>query len=784
MIIAQAMRKLLSKLAPFPILVAMLVASSGWGQGALAESKSALPAMTAASKSDYVGRQVCAECHSKEADAWRGSHHDLAMQAADTSTVLGNFGGATFRHAGVVSRFFKRGETFFVNTDGPDGKLADFPIKYVFGVTPLQQYLIEFPGGRLQALSIAWDSRPKSAGGQRWFHIFPKDRIDHKDALHWTGIYQNWNLQCAECHSTGLSKGYDAASNTYRTTWQELNVSCEACHGPGARHVGWAKTATRPYPAGDDKGFLHTTTSLWRDAWRFPEAGARIARRDRQAEPSVNNTCAACHARRGTLAKRDQPGAPLADTHRLALLSPPNYHADGQQNDEVYIWGSFLQSRMFQQGVTCMDCHEPHTAKPRAAGNALCTRCHNAEAFDTPKHHFHKQEAAGAQCVSCHMPAKNYMVIDSRRDHSLRVPRPDLAAQLNTPDACTQCHADRKPDWAAASIDRWLGKAWRERPSIGPALHAGATQGAMAVPGLLELARSSAQPALVRATAAEMLAPHMRPSLLANARELLKDEDPEVRIAALTMMEQSDLQTRAPALSPLLSDPVRGVRIEAARLLAGLPEGMLANDRQEAYRRALNEYIETQRLDADWPAANINLGNLYLRLGRFDDALASYRRALQLDPKSPTAWVNLADAWRAQGRNDEVEATLRKGLSALPKSPDLLHALGLALVRKGDKASALPMLAEAARLAPERPRYSYVWAIALHSAGRSSEAIKVLRETDKRHPYDVAILRALVSMERERGNAQAALLHAEKLAEALPDDLRIKALIAELRRGG
>jgi tetratricopeptide (TPR) repeat protein len=376
------------------------------------------------------------------------------------------------------------------------------------------------------------------------------------------------------------------------------------------------------------------------------------------------------------------------------------------------------------------------------------------------------------------------MVIDGRRDHSLRVPRPDLAAKLNTPDACTQCHIDRKPDWASAALDRWLGKAWRERPNIGPALHAGATQGAMAVPGLLELARSSAQPYLVRATAAGMLVPHMRPSLLATARELLQDADAEIRIAALPMMEQADMQTRALAVSPLLSDPVRGVRIEAARVLAGIPEGALTNDRQEAYRRALNEYIETQRLDADWPIANINMGNLYLRLGRFDEAAASYRQALKLDPKSSTAWVNLADAWRAQGRNDEAEVTLRKGLSVLPESPDLLHALGLALVRKGDKAGALISLSEAARRAPDRPRYSYVWAIALHSAGRVAEAVQALRVADKRHPYDVAILRALVSIEREIGDTKSALVHAKKLSEVLPDDPRVKATVVELQRGG
>jgi tetratricopeptide (TPR) repeat protein len=733
--------------------------------------------------SSYVGRKVCTECHAKEAEAWRGSHHDLAMQEPSEKTVLGDFRVTKFSHQGVVSTFFKRGDIFYVNTDGPDGKLADFPVKYVFGVTPLQQYLIEFPGGRLQALWIAWDSRPQAAGGQRWFHLYPKEKIGHKDALHWTGIYQNWNLQCAECHSTGLRKGYDAATNSYRTTWRELNVSCEACHGPGSRHADWAKTAGKPYKGDDHKGFAYPTSSRWSEAWKFPEAGARYARRDRPADPAVNNTCAACHARRSTIGDRDQPGAPLADTHRLALLSAPNYYADGQQREEVYNWGSFLQSKMYQHGVTCMDCHEPHTGKPRAEGNALCARCHDAAAFDSPKHHFHKAGEAGAQCVACHMPTKNYMVIDARQDHSLRVPRPDLSKRLGTPDACTQCHVGKTPEWAAAALDGWLGKQWRQRPDIGPVLHAGATQGVKAAPDLLALAQSGAQPALVRATAAQMLVPFMSPQLLAPARELLKDPDPELRIAALAMFEPVDPVNRILAVSPLLADPVRGVRIEAASMLAGVPEKQIPESRRDAYRRALDEYIAVQRQEADWPTANLNLGNLYLRLGRVDEAVAAYRQAVKLDPQFASAWVNLADAWRAQGREDEVEATLRKGLARLPRSADLLHAQGLAQVRKGDKTAALASLAQAAKLAPERARYSYVWAVALHSAGRSKEALAALREADKRHPYDLAILGTLISIERETGDAVAALGHARKLAEALPDDPQVKAMVTELSRG-
>ncbi|HZM33197.1 MAG TPA: cytochrome c3 family protein, partial [Burkholderiales bacterium] len=451
------------------------------------------PESAALGASQFAGSVACAGCHAAQTSAWSGSHHQLAMQEASASSVLGDFDDAKYQYLGVESRFFRRDGKFMVRTDGPDGKLADFEIKYSFGVTPLQQYLIEFPGGRLQALSIAWDTRPKSAGGQRWFHLYPGERITHEDPLHWTGLYQNWNLQCAACHSTNLKKGYDAAGDTYRTTFSEINVACEACHGPGSRHVAWAR---RDRPQGD-KGLVKATM----------------------------NVCAACHARRSTISEEGQPGAPLEDTHRLALLTSPSYHADGQQREEDYTWGSFLQSKMFQRGVTCMDCHEPHALKLRVEGNALCVRCHDGAVFDTAKHHFHEAGTKGAQCVECHMPAQNYMVVDPRRDHSMRIPRPDLSASLDSPNACTQCHAGRKPEWAAAAMDQRYGKKWRDRWHYGATLHAGATQGVKALPALLALAEDPAAPPIVQATAVALAQPHVRPGDLPAARRLLTSAD-------------------------------------------------------------------------------------------------------------------------------------------------------------------------------------------------------------------------------------------------------------------
>lgn len=727
----------------------------------------------------YVGAAVCKTCHEPEFKAWSGSHHDLAMQAATAVTVLGNFADARFRHQGVESSFFKRGDKFMVRTDGPDGKLADYEIAYTFGVYPLQQYLIAFPGGRYQMLPIAWDARAKDSGGQRWFHLQTDEKIDHQDPLHWTGRYQNWALQCAECHSTDLKKGYDAASDTYKTTYSEINVACEACHGQGSRHVDWARDTKAPYPAHGDKG-LPALNSRWKEAWQFPASDARFAVRDQPVESAGMNTCAACHARRATLSEERKAGAPLEDSHRLAMLTAPNYHADGQQREEVYVWASFLQSKMHQNGVTCMDCHEPHSLQLRAASNALCTRCHNAAEFDTQKHHRHVAGGKGAQCVTCHMPTQNYMVIHARQDHSLRVPRPDLSQSLGSPNACTQCHADKKPAWAASAMDKWYGKAWRERPHYGPALHAGEMRGARALPGLLELAASATAPAIVRATAATLAQPHANPATLPATRALLHDADPSVRIAALGLLAPQDVADRISGATPLLADPVLGVRIEAASALADVADSQLPPGSRLARQNALQEYEAMLARESDWPATNLDLGNLRLRQGRVTEAVADYERAIRLDPRFAAAYINLADAWRQQEREPEAEKVLRQGLAVMPRDAELHHALGLVLVRRHENDAALGEFIEAARLAPDNARYAYVQAIALHAAGKRTEALAVLRAANRRHPDDLDVLGALISISREAGDRRTALRYAQQAAGLLPDNVELKQLVAEL----
>ena len=735
---------------------------------------------TSAGDATFVGRAVCSTCHAEQDRRWHGSHHDLAMQVADEQTVLGNFDNVTFTHRDVTTTFFRRDGKFFVRTDGPDGQLHDYEVAYTFGVTPLQQYLIAFPGGRYQALGIAWDSRPQDAGGQRWFHLYPEQRLAPGNPLHWTGLDQTWNYQCAECHSTNLQKHYRLDGDRYETTWSELNVACETCHGPGSRHVAWAQAGgTAPTPEESSKGLMVQLKDRDDAAWVMDPHTGSVKRTTTLPARFEVETCARCHARRGIFDDRYVHGRPLMDTHRPTLLEEGLYYADGQIQGEVYEYGSFLQSKMYRAGVTCSDCHDPHSLRLRDAGNALCARCHLPERFDTPTHHFHHTGSAGSQCVECHMPTRTYMGVDARRDHSLRRPRPDLSVQLGTPNACTACHTDRPPQWAADTVVRWYGPGPRP-PHFATALHAGRTRKPGAEGALVRLLGDAAMPGIARATAVSLLGRYLSPQSLRAVESALADGDPLVRMAAVSVLEAVEPPTRLRLAAPLLRDAIRAVRIEAARILAPLDTARLSPEQRAALDLALAEYRQAQELNADRPEAHLNLGVLQAQLNKPLEAERAYRTALRIDPSFAPTYVNLADLYRAQQRDEEGEKILRQGLAVSPNDAALQHALGLLLVRRGRQLEALGALGRAAELRPDNPRYNYVFGVALHSAHQSTRALEVLTQAHARYPGEPEILVALATISRERGQLASALGYARKLVELVPYDQGARQLLAEL----
>ena len=531
----------------------------------------------------YVGTAACAGCHAAETTAWRGSHHDLAMEEATPATVLGDFGDATFTYGSVTSRFFTRDGRYLVNTDGTDGRLADFEIRYTFGVYPLQQYLIAFPDGRLQALGIAWDARPKEQGGQRWFHLYPGEDVHAGETIHWTGRDQTWNYACAECHSTNLRKNYDPASDSYRTSWSEIDVACESCHGPGAAHVAWAGKAGASGPGGDDGLTVHFNERQGVHWAADPQTGKPARSRPRTTAVELE-TCGMCHARRTQLHEPWRPGRQLLDTHLTSLLEPGLFEADGKMVGEVYNYQAFRQSKMFSRGVTCSDCHDPHSLKLRAEGNAVCTQCHQAATYDTAAHHHHAEGTPAGQCASCHMPERTYMVVDRRHDHGFRVPRPDLSVRFGVTNTCNDCHADQTPTWAADAVERWYGPEREGFQTWTPAFDA-VRRGAPEAGELLrQLAAADSTPSVARATALEELGPYLTEATVPAFTTALKDSDPLVRLGALRGLRPLPPQAAWQLASPLLDDPVRGVRIEAAGLLADVPAAAARPGRPRAPR--------------------------------------------------------------------------------------------------------------------------------------------------------------------------------------------------------
>ncbi|MEN8202520.1 MAG: tetratricopeptide repeat protein [Bacteroidota bacterium] len=720
----------------------------------------------------YIGRESCKECHEKEYMLFQGSDHDMAMDEANEKTVLGNFNDQTITHFGVTSRFFMSDGKYMVNTEGPDGELTDYGVSYVFGIRPLQQYLIEFPGGRYQCLPLCWDTRPAEEGGQRWFHIYQDERIPPDDVLHWTRVTQNWNYMCAECHSTNLRKNYSYSEKAYHTTWSEIDVSCEACHGPGSDHVDWAEkveSGSSPdvYP---DMGLVVRLKDTDNATWVFDNDSVTARRSVARQSDELVQMCSRCHARRAVATEDYYHGGSLLDTHWPSLLDEGLYFADGQILEEVYVYASFLQSKMYQAGVVCKDCHEPHSGKVYVDGNALCYRCHMASEYGPRKHHFHDPAKEGASCTECHMHERTYMVVDPRRDHSIRIPRPDLSDKLGTPNACNQCHPDKSTQWATDYLRQWYGQDLLDQPHYGETFWAGRQRYPEAQQELLTLAGDSEQAPMIRATAISLLGGYPDPSTTSLLQRTISDPDPLIRYASLTVVQFAEPEFIRDLALPRLKDSVKLVRLMAANSLTAVPRNLIPSGSNEVLNETLKEYNASLMINADHPSTHLNFGNLYLNTGDLEKAEASYREAIELEPGLVGPYINLADLYRRMERDEEGEKVLKNALEKYPDLAAIHYALGLLKVRQAEHEEALEYLANAANYDPNDPHYSYVYAIGLNSQQQPEEALKVLEEAVKKHPYDRNILYSLSTISSENGYMEDALMYAEKLVENYPQD--------------
>lgn len=695
---------------------------------------------------EYVGAATCAGCHQGEYDHWQGSHHDLAMQEASESTVLGNFDNATFDYFDSESVFYREDEKFMVRTEGSDGTLQDYEIAYTFGVEPLQQYLIPIGDGKLQALSIVWDARPEAKGGQRWYHLYPDEEITADDELHWTGLNLNWNFMCADCHSTNLEKNYSFSRDSYDTTWSEIDVACEACHGAGSNHVELAQHDALDE---DNSGFALAFDELEGVVWEI-DAEAGNARRSEAKESDIEiNVCGRCHARRATAHPGADPEDELLDYYNVSLLEDGLYHADGQINDEVYVYGSFLQSRMYQEGVTCSNCHEPHSLELRAEGNALCGQCHLSEKYDNPEHHLHPADSVGTQCVNCHMPDETYMGVDDRRDHSFRIPRPDISMDLGTPNACNDCHQDESAEWAAGVLEEHLGP--NERTHYAYALFAGRLglpQGEALLTGLF---LDEEQPSIVRATAASLLTQYFSQQTANILQIAAQETDPLIGLGLAGALNNIPEQYRNVFAIPLLYDASRVTRGLAARSMPALPDQQLPAEAAERFNQAITEYQLSEEFNADRPESLNNLAGLYSAMGQNQQAERYFQAAIERASWYTPAYVNLADHYRRLGQEDAGMDVLEQALETVRDTAPVNHALGLALVRNGQTGEAMEYLRAAAESPMTTDRYQYVYAIGLNSLGNWEQALEVLEVARQQFPGNMEILSAMISINRENG---------------------------------
>lgn len=737
----------------------------------------------------YVGRESCKSCHEKQYEWFSGSDHDRAMDIADSISVLGDFNHAVFFRQGITSEFYKKDDGFYVFTEGPDGGMAEFKVDYVFGVRPLQQYLVAFPGGRYQCLPLCWDTRPKEEGGQRWFHIYGDEEIPYTDFLYWTRVTQNWNYMCAECHSTNLKKNFNASTDSYHTTWSEIDVSCEACHGPCSAHIRWAGEHAEKHVQEEPgtMGLVIRHKDPQGGTWVF-KAGKHIAERTvTHNRQKTLETCARCHARRSTIYEDYTFGRPFLDTHRPSLLEDPLYFPDGQIHDEVYVYASFLQSKMYHQGVICSDCHEPHSLKVYVQGNALCYRCHLPDKYGAKSHHFHHDNSTGALCVECHMPERTYMQVDPRRDHSMRNPRPDLTLRLNTPNACNRCHQKltEPPGWsdllAADYFVKWYGK--KERGSHYGEIFWEARLGyPEALPGLVGLAIDTSLPAMVRSTSYYYLSNYRDPAVFEAVQQGIKDPDPLVRFGAFEGSLNLPDDQKTILYKELLYDPVRLVRTRAAGNMPVVSVTTMNQREKERYDRVLAEYLATGMINADHPYTWVDMGNYYLEQGNFFEAEKSYLRAIAIEPALSISYINLADLCRRSNQDSRGEELLLEALLHMPESSDLNHAMGLLLIREKRIGEGIDYLKKAAGLSPDIARYGYVYGVALYSTGNYQEAISFLEQVRNNHPFDRDVLFALVSYYAETGQWDQSRVVAEELVRYYPDDSSYQEILRRLKK--
>jgi len=705
----------------------------------------------------YAGTESCIECHEKEYYEWLGSHHDESMMAASDSSIKGDFNNVTFYNQGVYTRFYKDDNRYMVNTEGEDGKYHDYEILYTFGTEPLQQYIVEFPRGRYQCLRIAWDT-----DSSRWFDLYPDFRISGNEWIHWTGGGLNWNTACADCHSTNLRKNYYNEPDSFNTLYTIVNVSCEACHGPSKAH----------------NDFINSDQFDESDAY---DATAHLFMIRRDSSEQQVDQCARCHSRRVQFTEAYNHEGLFEDHYMAEILPDHLYFPDGQILDEDYVYSSFIQTKMYHNDVKCTNCHNPHTTKLKYDGNKLCLQCHEADKYDVYEHHFHQMDSTGALCINCHMDGRYYMVNDYRRDHSFRVPRPDLSVEYGVPNACISCHRDSTDLWARDWIVEWYGP---ERiKNYADVLCLGSTRTEEAVPELVKLINDTTQPAVARATAVWYLGFIDTELSTRTIFNTVSDPAPQVRYVVAEVMQSFPPDIRYQYLAPLLKDPFRSVRVMALDALTDVPMTRFNQEFRDAYLKVLPEYKAMLDMRADFTGGQALIARYNERQGRPEAAEKALKKALSFDTLFNVGRINLAHLYHNQGKNQEAIDLFKLVIKMEPQYGPGYYSLGLLYAETGDMKEAVQYLDKSLEINPDNIRAYYNLGLAYQQSGAYQKAEEAFKKGLDIKDKDADITYALVILYVQQGAFEKANQYMPLLKSAFPNEPSILELENHINQG-
>ena len=699
----------------------------------------------------FLGDQKCKECHPNQFEKWEGSHHDKAMQIADSITILGDFNNATFTSQEITSRFFKKGRDFYVNTEGKDGKYHDYKIEYTFGITPLQQYIVKFPDGHYQCLRTAWDTEKN-----KWFDLYPDFKVVHSEWLHWSRGGLNWNNMCADCHSTNVRKNYDDETKSYNTRYAILNVSCEACHGSGKQHVSDVTKI--------GEGYTNTNTF-------------QMTLNTKPKE--LVDQCARCHMRREMYSEHFNFEGTLLDHYYPQLIEKNLYHADGQILDEVYVYGSFLQSKMYQNDVTCTNCHDAHSLQLKFTGNALCTQCHETTTYDSPKHHFHPQNTESSKCINCHMTGKVYMGNDYRRDHSFRIPRPDLSLKYGSPNACTKCHTDKDDTWAWNNFQKLFGQVDSVHFSdkLAPAI----ANLPNADKGLISLINSKKTPEIIRASATKVLSNYNLEEHINIYISLLDDDSPLVRAASIDVLGTINSRDYVSYFLPLLQDDKRTVRVKAFFALAFMDEFEVPEMYLQDYKRVKDEFWKQMKSNADFSGIKVREGDFFLKKGNLQKAIDCYEQGLTIDNVNNQIRTNLAMLYYNNQQYDKAEEAYLKVIKQEPGFGPVYYSLALLYGELNRVDDAIYQLERAKEIMPENIRVYYNLGLLNTKKGDFKKAERNLGDGLKIDTNNESLLYALAYTYSQSNQKVKAKNILQRLVSLYPNNQQYQAFLNQLQ---